>query len=153
MANTAMPARHDGADGFTLIEIMVVIVILGILATLIIPRIMDRPDQARRTKASLDIQAIGQALDLYRLDNHRYPTTDQGLDALVKKPTVEPIPKQWRQNGYLAKLPKDPWEGNYVYMSPGNHGEYDLVSMGADAELGGEGNAADIESWNLSASQ
>ncbi|MBF0133839.1 MAG: type II secretion system major pseudopilin GspG [Magnetococcales bacterium] len=148
-----MPARHDGADGFTLIEIMVVIVILGILATLIIPRIMDRPDQARRTKASLDIQAIGQALDLYRLDNHRYPTTDQGLDALVKKPTVEPIPKQWRQNGYLAKLPKDPWEGNYVYMSPGNHGEYDLVSMGADAELGGEGNAADIESWNLSAAQ
>ncbi|HAT48885.1 MAG: type II secretion system major pseudopilin GspG [Nitrospirae bacterium] len=153
MANTATPARHDGADGFTLIEIMVVIVILGILATLIIPRIMDRPDQARRTKASLDIQAIGQALDLYRLDNHRYPTTDQGLDALVKKPTVEPIPKQWRQNGYLAKLPKDPWEGNYVYMSPGNHGEYDLVSMGADAELGGEGNAADIESWNLSAAQ
>ncbi|HIJ83641.1 MAG: ral secretion pathway protein G [Magnetococcales bacterium] len=153
MAKDSTPSRSTGSEGFTLIEIMVVIVILGILATLIIPRIMDRPDQARRTKATLDIQAIGQALDLYRLDNHRYPTTDQGLDALVKKPSVEPVPKQWRQNGYLAKLPKDPWDGAYVYMSPGMHGEYDLVSMGADAELGGEGNAADVESWNLSASQ
>ncbi|MBF0110673.1 MAG: type II secretion system major pseudopilin GspG [Magnetococcales bacterium] len=148
-----MVGRIRGSSGFTLIEIMVVIVILGILATLIIPRVMDRPDEARRTKATLDIQAIGQALDLYRLDNHRYPTTNQGLDALVKKPTVEPVPKQWRQSGYLAKLPKDPWDGAYVYMSPGVHGEYDLVSMGADGELGGEGNAADVESWNLSPSQ
>ncbi len=151
MEATQFPPKEAG--GFTLIEIMVVIVILGILATLIIPRVMDRPDEARRTKAALDIQAIGQALDLYRLDNHRYPSTDQGLDALVKKPTVEPIPKQWRQNGYLAKLPKDPWDGSYVYMSPGVHGEYDLVSMGADAELGGEGNAADVESWNLNPSK
>lgn len=147
MVVTMGPSR---SSGFTLIEIMVVIVILGILATLIIPKIMDRPDEARRTKAALDIQAIGQALDLYRLDNSSYPTTEQGLDALTKKPTVEPIPKQWRQSGYLAKLPKDPWDRAYVYMSPGVHGDYDLVSLGSDGELGGTGSAADIESWNLS---
>lgn len=153
MVKVSPRTRTNGLEGFTLIEMMVVLVILGILGTLIIPRIMDRPDQARRTKAALDIQAIGQALDLYRLDNHRYPSTDQGLDALVKKPSAEPVPKQWRQNGYLAKLPKDPWDSAYVYMSPGTHGEYDLVSFGADAEMGGTGNAADIESWNLNASK
>ena len=137
--------------GFTLIEIMVVIVILGVLATLIVPKIMDRPDEARRTKAVLDIQSIGQSLDLYRLDNHRYPTTEQGLNALVVKPEVDPLPPRWRQSGYLAKLPKDPWGNAYVYLSPGLHGDYDLISFGADGELGGEGKGADIESWNLDA--
>ena len=140
-------------DGFTLIEIMVVIVILGILATLIIPKIMDRPDEARRTKSVLDIQSIGQALDLYRLDNHRYPTTEQGLNALVETPQVEPLPARWRPGGYLGKLPMDPWDASYVYLSPGLHGDYDLLSFGADGELGGEGKGADIESWNLEAAQ
>ncbi|MBF0421529.1 MAG: type II secretion system major pseudopilin GspG [Magnetococcales bacterium] len=149
MKNAQNLSYRRGQAGFTLIEIMVVIVILGILATLIIPRIMDRPDEARRTKAALDIQAIGQALDLYRLDNSSYPTTEQGLDALVKKPVAEPVPKQWRQNGYLAKVPKDPWDRPYVYMAPGVHGEYDLVSTGSDGELGGSGSGVDIESWNL----
>lgn len=139
--------------GFTLIEIMVVIVILGILATLIIPKIMDRPDDARRTKASLDIQSIGQALDLYRLDNNRYPTTDQGLKALVEKPNTEPMPRHWKSGGYLPKLPSDPWNGSYVYLSPGVHGDYDLLSYGADGELGGEGRGADINSWALESSQ
>lgn len=138
--------------GFTLIEIMVVIVILGILATLIIPKIMDRPDEARRTKAILDIQSIGQALDMYRLDNHRYPTTEQGLQALVDRPEVEPVPGRWRSGGYLGKLPVDPWDTPYVYLSPGLRGDYDLVSFGGDGELGGEGKGADIESWNLDAS-
>lgn len=135
--------------GFTLIEIMVVIVILGILATLIIPKIMDRPDEARRTKANLDIQSIGQALDLYRLDSRRYPTTEQGLAALIIRPELDPVPRRWRKGGYLAKLPKDPWDQHYVYLSPGVHGDYDLLSFGADGELGGEGKGADIESWNL----
>lgn len=140
-----------GEAGFTLIEIMVVIVILGILATLIVPKIMDRPDEARRTKAVLDIQSIGQSLDLYRLDNHRYPTTEQGLNALVEKTTLEPAPARWRSGGYLGKLPMDPWNASYVYLSPGLHGDYDLVSFGSDGELGGEGKGADIESWNLDA--
>ena len=138
-----------GVAGFTLIEIMVVIVILGILATLIIPKIMDRPDEARRTKAVLDIQSIGQALDLYRLDNHRYPTSEQGLQALVEKTQVEPVPPRWRVGGYLNKLPQDPWSAPYIYLSPGLHGDYDLVSLGGDGELGGEAKGADIESWAL----
>ena len=142
-----------GEVGFTLIEIMVVIVILGILATLIIPKIMDRPDEARRTKAVLDIQSIGQALDLYRLDNHRYPTTEQGLIALVEKTQIEPLPARWRLGGYLSKLPVDPWNTPYVYLSPGLRSDYDLVSFGADGELGGEAKGADIESWNLEATQ
>lgn len=140
-----------GVAGFTLIEIMVVIVILAVLATLIIPKIMDRPDEARRTKAVLDIQSIGQALDLYRLDSHRYPTTEQGLNALVEKPQSEPIPGRWRSGGYLNKLPIDPWQTPYIYLSPGLHGDYDLLSFGADGALGGDGKGADVESWNLDA--
>ena len=134
-------------NGFTLIEIMVVVVILGILATLIIPKIMSRPDEARHTKAILDIQSIGQALDLYRLDNNLYPTTEQGLKALVIKSEVEPVPRRWRQEGYLAKMPVDPWNNPYVYLSPGLHGKYDLLSFGADGMPGGEGDGADITSW------
>ncbi|MEO5333895.1 MAG: type II secretion system major pseudopilin GspG [Magnetococcus sp. YQC-5] len=139
----------SGSGGFTLIEIMVVVVILGILATLIIPKIMSRPDEARHTKAVLDIQSIGQALDLYRLDNNQYPSTEQGLQSLVTKPSIEPVPRRWRQDGYLAKLPVDPWGNPSVYLSPGLHGNYDLISLGADGMPGGEGKGADITSWNL----
>lgn len=141
-------ARH-GSKGFTLIEVMVVIVILGILATLIVPRIMDRPEEARRTKAALDIQAISQALALYRLDNHVYPTTEQGLAALVAKPTTEPIPRKWKEDGYLAKLPIDPWGNPYAYLSPGIYGKFDILSYGPDGQVGGEGKNADICSWQL----
>ncbi|MBF0620525.1 MAG: type II secretion system major pseudopilin GspG [Magnetococcales bacterium] len=136
-------------QGFTLIEIMVVVVILGLLAALVVPKVMSRPDEARRTKAKMDIQAISQSLELYRLDNHRYPTSEQTLTALVDQPEVEPIPKRWRSGGYLAKSPKDPWGNLYVYLNPGLHNDYDLLSYGADGEPGGEGNDADIESWNL----
>ncbi|GAB0057477.1 Type II secretion system protein G [Candidatus Magnetaquicoccaceae bacterium FCR-1] len=142
------PPRLSQA-GFTLIEIMVVVVILGILATLIIPKVMSRPDEARQTKAVLDIQSIGQALDLYRLDNNNYPTTEQGLQALVTKPESEPIPRRWRSEGYLPKPPVDPWSNPYVYLSPGLHGAYDLMSLGADGMPGGENKNGDITSWNL----
>ncbi|MCL2457624.1 MAG: type II secretion system major pseudopilin GspG [Desulfobulbus sp.] len=140
-----------GNQGFTLIELMVVMVILGILAGLIVPRIMDRPEEARRTKAAVQIQSMEQALKLYRLDNGKYPTTEQGLRALVEQPTTGPPAKKWRTGGYLEKsaLPKDPWDNDFVYISPGLHGDYDLISYGADGQAGGEGNDADINSWEL----
>ena len=133
--------------GFTLIEIMVVIAILGILAALIVPKIMSRPDEARRVAAKQDIGSIKQALDLYRLDNSRYPTQDQGLQALISKPTTDPVPNNWKDGGYLDKLPTDPWGHPYQYLNPGVHGEIDVFSFGADGKAGGEGNAADIGSW------
>ncbi len=135
--------------GFTLIEIMVVVVILGILAALVVPKIMSRPDEARIVAARQDISAILQALKLYKLDNYRYPTTEQGLQALAVKPTTQPIPPNWKPGGYLEKLPKDPWGNNYQYLNPGTHGEIDVFSLGADGAPGGEGNDADIGSWNL----
>ncbi len=135
--------------GFTLIEVMVVIVILGILAAMIIPKVMSRPDEARIIAARQDIGSIVQALKLYKLDNMRYPTTEQGLQALVKKPTTPPIPLNWKNNGYLEKLPKDPWGNPYQYLQPGLHGEFDVISRGADGTEGGEGNDADIGSWDL----
>ncbi len=135
--------------GFTLIEIMVVIVIIAVLAALIVPKVMSRPDEARITAARQDIATITQALKLYKLDNMRYPTTEQGLQALVKKPAVAPIPENWKGNGYLEKLPKDPWGGPYLYLQPGLHGDIDVMSYGADREAGGEGNDADIGSWDL----
>lgn len=141
--------RRGMTAGFTLIEIMVVIVILGILATLIVPRIMERPEEARRTKAALDMQAISQAVDLYYLDNRFYPTSEQGLKALVVKPTTEPIPKRWKREGYLGTLPVDPWGNQYVYLSPGIYGPYDIISYGADGKVGGEEKDADIGSWDL----
>ncbi|MEO5370792.1 MAG: type II secretion system major pseudopilin GspG [Magnetococcus sp. DMHC-1] len=147
MKHACQYPSKTGSNGFTLIEIMVVVVILGIMATLIIPKIMSRPDEARHTKAVLDIQSIGQALDLYRLDNKQYPTTEQTLKALVVKPETEPVPRRWRQEGYLAVMPVDPWGNPYVYLSPGLHGSYDLLSMGNDGMPGGEGDAADIVSW------
>ncbi len=134
--------------GFTLIEVMVVIIIIGVLAALIVPKVMSRPDEARATAARTDISSILQALNLYKLDNHRYPTTEQGLQALVKKPTISPVPENWKGNGYLERVPKDPWGHPFQYLQPGLHGEIDVSSLGADGERGGEGSDADIGSWD-----
>jgi general secretion pathway protein G len=135
------------ANGFTLIEIMVVVVILGILAALIVPKVMSRPDEARISAAKQDVATLAQALRLYKLDNLAYPTTDQGLHALVVKPAAAPIPTNWKTGGYLERLPKDPWGRDYRYLNPGRHGEIDVYSLGADGEPGGEGNDADIGNW------
>lgn len=134
-------------DGFTLIEIMVVVVILGILASVVVPRIMDRPDTARITKARLDIQSLEGALNQYRLDNFVYPTTEQGLEALVEKPSGDPEPTNWNKGGYVKSLPNDPWNRPYLYLSPGEKGEFDLYSLGADGQSGGEDANADIGNW------
>lgn len=136
-------------QAFTLIEMMVVIVIMGILASLIVPKIMGRPDEARMIAAKQDIASVMQALKLYKLDNQRYPTTDQGLQALVSKPNTPPVPINWKNSGYLDKLPLDPWGNPYQYLFPGVHGELDVFSFGADGAVGGEGNDADIGSWAL----
>jgi len=136
-------------SGFTLIEIMVVVVILAILAALIVPKVMSRPDEARVIAAQQDVAAILQALKLYRLDNLRYPTTEQGLAALVARPTIAPVPPNWKAGGYLERLPKDPWGNAYQYLNPGVRGEIDVFSLGADGAPGGEGFDADIGSWRL----
>ena len=135
--------------GFTLIEIMVVVFILGLLATLVLPRVIGRQEEAMVAKAKADIHALSAALQLYKLDNFNYPSTDQGLEALVKKPEGEPVPKHWKSGGYVERLPKDPWGNPYQYLYPGEHGEFDLWSNGADGRPGGEGSAADIGNWNL----
>ena len=145
MTTLSVPFRR--AKGFTLIEILVVIVILGILAALIVPRVMDRPDQARATAARADIAAIIGALKLYKLDNGIYPSTDQGLAALVKKPERGEIPRNWKAGGYLDKLPTDPWQTDYQYLNPGIRGEVDVFSLGKEGKPGGEGLDADIGSW------
>ena len=137
------------SHGFTLIEVMVVIVILGVLAALIVPKVMGRPDEARIIAAKQDIASITQALKLYRLDNLRLPTTEQGLQALVKKPTLPPDAPNWNKLGYLERLPNDPWGHPYQYLQPGLHGEMDIMSLGADGAPGGEGSDADIGSWEL----
>jgi general secretion pathway protein G len=137
--------------GFTLIELMVVIVILGILAGLIIPRIMGRPEEARRMKARVQIESIETALKLYKLDNGSYPSTEQGLQALVEAPSVGQLPKAWRDGGYLEKgrVPKDPWDNEFIYLSPGANSDFDLISYGADGEPGGEDINKDINNWEL----
>ena len=140
------PAR--ASRGCTLIEVMVVVIILGILASIVIPKVMDRPDQARIIKAQQDIRTLESALKLYKLDNYTYPTTDQGLQALVSRPTIAPEPRGWKQNGYIDRIPKDPWEYDYLYLSPGSHGELDLYTQGADGQPGGEGPNSDIGNWN-----
>jgi len=132
-----------------LLEVMVVVVILGILAALVVPKIISRPDEARVIAAKQDIASLTQALKLYRLDNQRYPTTEQGLQALVARPTTGPVPPNWKAGGYLERLPKDPWGNPYPYLNPGLHGEIDVFSFGADGAPGGEGNDADIGSWAL----
>ena len=137
--------------GFTLIELLVVIVILGILVGIVGVRIMGEPEKAKRTKAQVQIANLETALKLYKLDNGYYPTTEQGLQALVEPPAVGQLPKAWREGGYLekGKVPKDPWGNEYVYLSPGIHGDCDLISYGAEGEPGGEGNDADINNWEL----
>ena len=132
-------------QGFTLIEIMVVIVILGILAAVVVPNIMSRPEEARITKAKQDIRALETALDLYKLDNFNYPTTEQGLEALVTRPTTPPEPKRYREEAYLKKVPRDPWENDYQLLSPGERGVIDIFSLGPDQQLSDD----DIGNWNL----
>lgn len=134
--------------GFTLIEIMVVVVILGILAAIVAPNVISRIDDAAVSRAKQDIRAVESALKLYRLDNFRYPTTDQGLEALVRSPN-DPTIRNWRQGGYLDKLPRDPWNNPYHYLYPGQHGEFDVFTYGADGQPGGEGINADIGNWSL----
>jgi general secretion pathway protein G len=142
------PSRRN-QRGFTLIEIMVVVVIMGIMAALVVPKLMGRADDARITAAKQDISTIIQALKLYKLDNQHYPNTEQGLQALVSKPTGGPAANNWKTGGYLDKLPKDPWGNPYQFLSPGIKGEVDVFSLGADGQPGGVGNDADIGSWDL----
>ena len=146
-AHPRRPAPRLGA-GFTLIEIMVVVVILGILAAILVPNIVSKPDEARVVKAQQDIRQIESALQMYKLDNFYYPSTAQGLQALVAKPSGDPPARNWR-SPYLPRLPKDPWGGDYQYASPGTKGEIDIMSLGADQKLGGEGVDSDIGNWNV----
>ena len=160
-ASRLTPHAYQGNAGFTFIEIMVVVAILAILAALVVPRIMGRTDDAKRTAAKVQIRNIEGALQLYKLDNGVFPSTEQGLKALVEKPSVGVIPKKWKLGGYLPKLPEDPWANPYKYLSPGQssalspgqstsqRGEYDIISLGTDGEVGGEGVNADITNWNL----
>ncbi len=141
---------HGPEKGFTLLEILIVITILGILASLVAVKMMDRPGEARMTKARLEIQTLENALKLFKLDNAFYPTSEQGLIAIVEKPAVGRIPSKWREGGYLEKgvLPKDPWGNDYLFLSPGVYNrEFDIWSYGADGEEGGEGEDADIGNW------
>lgn len=144
-----MKAKHiislQHQRGFTLIEIMVVIVILGILAAVVVPNIMSRPEEARITKAKQDIRALETALDLYKLDNFTYPSTEQGLDALVTQPTTPPVPKRYREEAYLKKVPVDPWENPYQFLNPGEHAAIDIFSLGPDQQLSDD----DIGNWNI----
>ena len=139
--------RERRHRGFTIIEIMVVVVIIGLLATLVIPRVIGRGDEAKRTAAQVQIKEVEQALDLYHLDNGFYPTQDQGLDALVTRPNLPPEPQNYRTGGYLKKVPKDPWGREFIYRMPGDHGEYDLLSYGPDGQEGGEEKNKDITNW------
>jgi len=141
-----MAARQRG---FTLLEVMVVVVILGILAALIVPKIISRPDEARIIAAKQDIASLLQALKLYRLDNQRYPSSEQGLQSLVAKPESSPLPPNWKTGGYIERLPRDPWGNPYQYLNPGVHSDIDVFSFGADGAPGGEGNDADVGSWSL----
>src|SRR5690242_17461080 len=136
------------ARGFTLIEIMVAVVILSILMTLVVQNVFNKPAEARAVKAQADIRQLESALEMYKLDNFYYPSTQQGLDALVNKPSGDPQPKNWR-NSYITRLPKDPWDNPYQYLQPGNKGSFDVFSMGADGKPGGEGADADIGNWNV----
>lgn len=135
---------RQGEAGVTLIEMMIVLVIIGIVAALVVPNVVGRPDQARVTVARTDLQSLAASLEIYRLDNRRYPTQAQGLAALVSPPTEAPLPPNWAQGGYLPRLPQDPWGQDYLYIVPGEAGAYDLISLGADGAVGGEGVDADL---------
>jgi general secretion pathway protein G len=145
MNRTNTLTRRLAQTGFTLIELMVVLVIIGVLAALIVPNVLERAEDAKVTAAHTDVTNLMQALKLYRLDNNRYPTQDQGLQALIAKPATEPLPQNWKP--YLEKLPNDPWGHAYQYLNPGVKGEVDVMSFGADGQPGGEGKNADIGSW------
>lgn len=136
-------------SGFTLLEVMVVVVILGILASFVVPNLLGNKEKADQQKAITDIVALENALDMYKLDNGVYPTTDQGLDALVTRPTGSPEPRNYRSDGYIRRLPNDPWGNEYQYLSPGDNGNIDVFTLGSDGQEGGEGAAADIGNWNL----
>ncbi len=145
-----MLRRHRRAEsGFTLIEVMVVVIILGILAAAIVPKLMSRPDEARLVKARQDIRTLESALPLYRLDNFVYPTTEQGVTSLVEQPLDEPGPPNWKQGGYIERLPQDPWGNEYQYLNPGVNGEIDIYSLGSDGQSGGSGTGADVGNWKL----
>jgi len=145
MPSQPHPISKAVQRGFTLIELMVVLLIIGVLAALIVPNVLDRADDAKATAAKTDVSNLMQALKLYKLDNGRFPTAEQGLAALVAKPSAEPVPPNWKKN--LDQLPKDPWGSAYVYLNPGVKGEIDVMSFGADGQAGGEGKNADIGSW------
>lgn len=134
-------------QGFTLLEIMVVIVILGLLVAIVAPNVLQNQDIAMVEKAKADISSLENALDMYKLDNHSYPSTDQGLDALVNQPNSGATAKNYRTDGYIKRLPKDPWGNEYQYFQPGEHGNYDLYSLGSDGATGGEGQANDVTNW------
>ena len=142
-----MKTRQQKRKGFTLVEVLVVVVILGLLAALVVPRVVGRGEEAKRTAAAVQIREIEQALEMYRLDSSLYPSTAQGIEALVSKPSIPPEPRKYREGGYLRKLPADPWGSPFVYRRPGDHGEYDLFSLGADGEEGGDGPGKDITNW------
>lgn len=144
-----MKQRSKHQAGFTLLEVMVVIVILGILASFVVPNLMGNKEKADQQKAITDIVALENALDMYKLDNSVYPTTDQGLEALVTKPSSSPEPRNYRNDGYIRRLPNDAWGNAYQYLSPGDNGTIDVFSLGADGQEGGEGINADIGNWNI----
>ena len=148
-AREQLPLKNH--RGFTLIELMVVIVILSILAVWVAPKLVGREEQAKQVKARVDIQGLETALKLYKLDNGMYPTTEQGLEALVSPPESGKVPKNWREGGYIEKnqIANDPWGNEYIYLSPGSHDDYDIISYGADGEPGGENENRDIKSWEL----
>ena len=135
-------------SGFTLIEVLVVVVILGILAAVVVPRVMDQPDKAKVTKAKADVNSLVTALNIYRLENGQYPSTNQGLQALVSRPSGQPEAANWKVGGYVDRLPLDPWGNEYQYLSPGVNAEIDVYSLGSDNALGGEGLASDVGNWN-----
>ena len=140
--------KQDSQAGFSLLELMVVVVIMSILALVIVPRIIDRPDQARAARVQSDLSVLKSAIELYRLDNFRYPTAEQGLQALVTRPSQPPVPENWAASGYIDRLPVDPWGKPYLYLQPGIHDAFDIFTLGADGQEGGTGADADLGSWS-----
>jgi general secretion pathway protein G len=152
--NTSSMPRHNpfrSNQGFTLIELLVVLIIIGILAGYVGPKIMGHPEEAKRTMAAVQITSLETALESYKLDNGFYPSTEQGLQALVEAPSTGRLPAKWRTGGYLTKrkVPQDPWGNDYIYLSPGSHGDFDIISYGGDGQAGGEGDESDITNWTL----